>query len=111
MTSDIPLTLQTAYADLLDRCASAAFGSAFAEPGVFTPKTLRGRRYWYFQVTQEDGTRKQRYVGPETPDLLECIQHHQEARTDQLDRRAPGSARVRLPHLPRPIPNIQNERG
>lgn len=102
MASEIPLTLQTVYADLLDRCASAAFSRAFAEDGVFTPKAVRGRRYWYFQVTQEDGTRKQRYVGPETPELLERIKSHKEARTEQRDRRALVSTLVRSARLPPP---------
>jgi hypothetical protein len=101
MTSEIPLTLHTVYADLLDRCASAAFSGAFAEDGVFTPKTVRGHRYWYFQVAQENGTRKQRYVGPETPELLERIKTHKEARSDQRDRQALVSTLVRSAHLPR----------
>jgi hypothetical protein len=102
MTSDIPPSLQTAYADLLDRSASAAFSRAFAEDGVFTPKTIRERRYWYFQATQEDGTRKQRYVGPETPELLERIKTHKEARSDQRDRHALVSTLVRSARLPPP---------
>lgn len=106
MASEIPLTLQTAYADLLDRCASAAFSRAFTGDGVFTPKTVRGRRYWYFQVMQEDGTRKQRYVGPETPELLERIRAHREARSEQRDRQALVSTLVRSAHLPRPEARI-----
>lgn len=106
MASEIPLTLQTAYADLLDRCAMAAFSHAFTEDGVFTPKTVRGRRYWYFQVTQEDGKRKQRYVGPETPELLERIKTHKDARGEQRDRQALVSTLVRSAHLPRPEARI-----
>lgn len=106
MTSEIPLTLQTAYADLLDRCASAAFSRAFAEPGTFTPKTVRGRRYWYFQVTQEGGARKQRYVGPETPELVERIHAHKQAHRDHRDRQALVSMLVRSAHLPRPEARI-----
>ncbi len=106
MASEIPLTLQTAYADLLDRCASAAFSRGFAERGVFTPKTVRAHRYWYFQVTQEDGTRKQRYVGPETPELLERIKTHKAAQSDHRDRQALVSMLVRSAHLPRPEARI-----
>ncbi|MBM3597417.1 MAG: DUF1488 family protein [Alphaproteobacteria bacterium] len=106
MLSEIPLALQTAYADLVDRCASAAFSTSFADEGVFTPKTIRGRQYWYFQITQEDGTRKQRYVGPETPELLERIKRHKEVRGDQRDRQALVSMLVRSAHLSRPIPEI-----
>ena len=106
MASELPLTLQTAYAELLDRCASAAFQRAFTEEGAFTSKTVRGRRYWYFQARQEDGTRKQRYVGPETPVLLERIESHTEARGEQRDRRAIVSMLVRSARLPRPEARI-----
>ena len=98
MASDIPLALQTAYADLVDRCASAAFDAAFPEDGVFTPKTIRGRRYWYFQASIE-GKRQQRYVGPETPELLEGITSHKKARHDQRDRQTLVSTLVRSANL------------
>src|SRR5579863_5959903 len=105
MTQTIPLVLQTAYADLLDRSASAAFDEAFPEEGVFTPKTVRARRYWYFQLSI-DGKRQQRYVGPETPELLDRIAHHKKARHDQRDRQALVSTLVRSAHLPRPLPEV-----
>ena len=69
MATDIPLMLQTVYADLLDRARANAFAEAFPDDGAFTVKTLRGRRYWYFQASKANG-RGQSYVGPETPELL-----------------------------------------
>ncbi len=105
MASEIPIVLQTAYADLMDRAASAAFEDAFPDEGVFVSKTVRGRRYWYFQLPAESG-RKQRYVGPETPELMERIAHHREARGDQNDRSALVSMLVRSAYLPRPLPQI-----
>nr|WP_294557175.1 hypothetical protein [uncultured Rhodopila sp.] len=44
MASDLPLMVQTAYAELLDRAAAAAFDEAFPAAAAFTAKTLRGRR-------------------------------------------------------------------
>ncbi len=105
MASEIPIVLQTAYADLLDRAASAAFEDAFPDEGVFVSKTVRGRRYWYFQLPAESG-RKQRYVGAETPELMERIAHHREARGDRNGRSALVSTLVRSAHLPRPLPQI-----
>ncbi len=105
MTTDIPLALQAAYADLADRCASDAFHAAFPEVGVFTPKTIRGRRYWYFQVAVGE-KRPQRYVGPETPELLARIAAHKLARHDQRDRQMLVSTLVRSVHLARPLPEI-----
>jgi len=105
MASDIPLVLHTAYAELLDRTASAAFEDAFAEEGVFTAKRVGGRTYWYFQVSTEAG-RKQRYVGVETPDLLVRITRHKQVKAHERDRRALVSALVRSANLPRPEPQI-----
>src|SRR4051794_6972800 len=100
-----PLIAQITYAELLERCAGAAFEQAFAEEGSFTAKAVKGRRYWYFQAGTGDA-RKQRYVGAETPELLERIAHHKEAREDERERRALVSTLVRSFNLPRPIPEI-----
>jgi hypothetical protein len=98
------LVTQTTYAELLERCRQAAFHHAFPEDGTFVVKTVKGRRYWYFQLAQ--GNRQQRYVGPETPEMLEHIAHHKEARNDERERRALVSTLVRSSGLPRPIPEI-----
>src|SRR5262245_50530186 len=81
------LIQQTTYAELVERCAAAAFSDAFPEQGSFTSKTIKGRRYWYFQVGAGQA-RLQKYVGSETPELLDRIAHHQQARSDELERRA-----------------------
>lgn len=105
MATDIPLMLQTVYADLLDRAVANAFADAFAADGVFTPKELRGRRYWYFQASQADG-RGQKYVGPETPELLERIAAHRAARGYHREQRSLVTTLVRSGNLPRPPPAI-----
>jgi hypothetical protein len=99
------LIVQTTYAELLERCAGAAFGEAFPEKGAFISKTVKGRRYWYFQ-TRSGGTRVQRYVGPETPALLEQIARHRLVRNDEGERRALVSALRQSFGLPRPIPQV-----
>ncbi len=104
---NLPLSLQTAYADLVDRCASAAFEDDFSDGGTFTAKEVRGRNYWYFQSATEQG-RTQKYVGPETPALLEKIKQHKVGRNDQRDRQAVVSMLVRSAYLPRPTPEIGN---
>jgi hypothetical protein len=38
------LVVQTTYAELLERCAAAAFGESFPDDGTFTPKTIKGRK-------------------------------------------------------------------
>lgn len=99
------LIKQTTYAELLDRCANAAFSEAFAEEGAFIAKTVKDRRYWYFQ-SGTGASRTQRYVGPETPELLDRITHHRELRDDIRERRALVSTLVRSFGHTRPIPEI-----
>lgn len=105
MSADVPLMLQTTYAELLDRARMDAFGSDFPAGGVFTSKQQRGRRYWYFQNDSANG-RKQRYVGPETPELLAQIETHKAAKTYARDRRSLVAMLVRVGRLPRPIAPI-----
>jgi hypothetical protein len=80
MASDLPLMVQTAYAELVDRTVAAAFDEAFPAEGVFTAKTQRGLRYWYFQSKSAQG-RSQKYVGPETPELLDRIARYKAAKS------------------------------
>ncbi len=101
MPTRIPLAMHTAYADLVDRCAVAAFESAFASDGNFVAKTVRARKYWYFQEKTPEG-RRQKYVGPETEELLEQIARHRSALDDVRDRQALVSMLVRSAYLPRP---------
>jgi hypothetical protein len=99
------LVLQTIYAELMDRSASASFSKAFSEDGSFISKTVKGRKYWYFQSGTGE-SRIQRYVGPETPELMERIAHHKEVRDDARERRALVSTLVRSFGLPRTIPEM-----
>ncbi len=99
------LVIQTTYAELLERCAATAFADAFPEDGGFISKLINGRRYWYFQATTPLG-REQKYVGPETQELLERIAHHKQARDDERERRALVATMVRSFGFPAPIPKV-----
>lgn len=99
------LVMQTTYAELLERCRATAFHEAFPQDGTFVSKTVKGKRYWYFQHSSDAG-RDQRYVGPETPELLDEISKHKEVRDDERERRALISTLVRSFQFPRPIKEI-----
>ena len=101
MMQKLPLLIHTAYAELIERCATADFEHSFSEPGAFTPKTIKGRRYWYFQSSTQEG-RKQRYVGPETEELLARIARHRQWQDDRRERRALVSTLLRTAGVPRP---------
>jgi hypothetical protein len=96
-----PLQIQTLYAELLERTAADAFEDAFAETGDFVRKSVKGRNYWYFQSATPEGQR-QKYVGPETPALLERIARHKQRHGDRRERRTMVSALVRSFGISRP---------
>jgi hypothetical protein len=100
-----PLVMQTVYAELMERCAAHAFNSSFPEGGSFTSKTIKNRRYWYFQLPSDAG-RTQRYVGVETPELLDRIAGHRQAKDDEKERRSLVSILIRSFGLPRPLSEI-----
>jgi hypothetical protein len=98
---ELPLALQTGYAELIELCAAAAAARDFPSRGGFAVKTVKGRRYWYFQAREADGSRRQRYVGPETPQLLERIAAHGRERGGEQARRKIVAALLAA-GLPRP---------
>jgi hypothetical protein len=97
--------MQTTYAELLERCRATAFYEAFPQDGTFVSKTINEKRYWYFQLSSAAG-REQKYVGPETPDLLDQISKHKQVRDDERERRALVSTLVRSFAFPRPVKEI-----
>jgi hypothetical protein len=100
MIATLPGTVQTAYRDLLEQCQAAAFEDAFPDAGTFVKKTVKGRTYWYFRAGG-----KERYVGPETPELLKRIETHRKQRLDERQRRT-TIAMLRSAGLPAPTPQV-----
>lgn len=80
------LQLETAYAELVERVHGDAFDAAYPLDGAFTRKIVKGRSYLYFQ-RMEDGRQRQRYVGPESPELIRAVERHGAARRDLAERR------------------------
>jgi hypothetical protein len=67
-------SVQTLYAELLDqlRIADAELAVG-AHSGSFVSKTIRGRTYWYLQKS-EGATKRQIYLGAESPAILEQVE-------------------------------------
>lgn len=108
-TIEIPLPAQTTYAELLDLCEIAAFENAFPEEGSFSVKTQGARRYWYFQPPEKGHPTKlraQRYVGPETPELLARIERHRQQKESQALRRKLVVTLTRTYGLSAPLPAV-----
>lgn len=83
------LIVQNLYAELVDRCASAAFAADFPLNGSFVRVTIKRRNYWYFQAGRrgESGTQHRKYVGPDNAEIRRQIAEHGRAKDDYRERR------------------------
>jgi hypothetical protein len=77
--SELSLSAQTAYAQLLDAALGAELVRSVADlSGSFNAKTVKGRTYWYFQYTEPSGKLRQVYVGPDNQALQRLMQRRRE---------------------------------
>ncbi len=72
--SELSLTAQTSYAQLLDAALGAEHVRGVSDlKGSFNAKTVKGRKYWYFQYTEPSGRLRQVYVGPDGEPVQKLI--------------------------------------
>ena len=110
LLTELSLTTQTAYAQLLDAAISAAHMRTAADvTGSFAGKTVRGKKYWYFQYTEPTGLLRQVYVGPDNDAVRSLIeQSRQPSRFAQLGPLARSAAALGCAQvLPRHLRVIQ----
>ena len=87
--AELPLSTQTAYAQLLDAALGAEIVRSVADlSGSFNAKTVKGRTYWYFQYTEPSGKLRQVYVGPDNAAVQRLMQRQRET---------PGAAQSLVP--------------
>lgn len=78
-SAELTLTAQTAYAQLFDAALGSAHVRSVADlSGSFNAKTVKGRKYWYFQYTEPSGNLRQVYVGPDNV----AVQHLMARKTE-----------------------------
>ena len=92
MSDQIPLTLQTVYAELVERAHLSRMASDFDPGGEFQKKTVKGRDYWYFRCALRDGERNWLYVGPDSSQMQKRIEQHHSEKDGYKQRRAMVSA-------------------
>jgi hypothetical protein len=77
--TELSLTAQTAYAQLLEAAVSAEHLRSVADlSGSFAAKTVKGHKYWYFQYTEPSGKLRQVYVGPDNDAVRALIQRKEQ---------------------------------
>lgn len=75
----LPLAIHSNVAELLDQLRDAGVAE-FGDGASFLRRERKGRFYWYVRTRQVQGERPERYLGPETPELLETIERARSAR-------------------------------
>lgn len=84
----IDLMYQTMLAELGQRSLDAAWTSDFPQEGRFTPASIKGRKYWYFDIPDGHGGTKRRYAGPDDdPDIAQRVSDHKRDKDDLRARR------------------------
>jgi hypothetical protein len=88
MARELGLSVQTMFADLIQRCLDAEFDRDFPENGSFSRKERKGRAYWYYQGYGADGRKYTKYVGPaDDPAIAERVGRFRELKADFGERR------------------------
>lgn len=81
------LTLQTIYAELLQRALDAEFDDCFPARGRFKKRKKSNKYYWYF-LLDEGGKRHEKYVGPVTDkSVTDRVKRFEEIKSDYKERR------------------------
>ncbi|ODR93145.1 nucleotidyltransferase family protein [Sinorhizobium alkalisoli] len=92
----IDLVYQTMLAELGQRSLDAAWTADFPPEGRFTPVTVKGRKYWYFDIPDGQGGKTRRYVGPaDDQDIAQRVETHKREKDDLRARRRMVSSLTR----------------
>src|ERR1043165_9241080 len=94
---------RTLYSELAQRALDASFTSEFSVDGRFIVMESRGRKYWYFDTSKENGGKNRRYVGPvDDAEINQRVEHLKDLKADTPPRRKIVSTLVREARLSRP---------
>lgn len=72
-----------AYSSVSSALLSETVRSVASLPGSFSRKTVQGKVYWYYQVSNLVGGQSQIFLGPDSPQLAEIIAEHKGAPAQQ----------------------------
>ena len=98
----LPISIQTLYADLVDRSWSSSYDELIEAGSSPYKRSLKGGEYWYLKMPMVNGKRKKdRYLGPDNEEVRSRVTAHKdlkEIRKDRIDMiRALRNARLPAP--------------
>lgn len=102
MINRLPVSIQTLYADLVDRGWSGSYQELIEAGGSPYKRSLKGKDYWYLKMPMVDGVRgRDRYLGPDTGEVRRRVREHNDLKAVRQERidlvRALRNARIPAP--------------
>lgn len=87
MTEWLPVSLQTLYADVVDRSWGGSYAELLEAGGTPYKRSLKGRDYWYFKTSPVGtGSRKDLYLGPDTSAVRQRVDELRDLKRIRMDR-------------------------
>ena len=87
MIQRLPVSLQTLYADIVDRSWSGSYGELIQAGGSPYKRSLKGRDYWYLKMPMVEGQRKKDiYLGPDSDDVRRRVSAHLDLKAVRKER-------------------------
>lgn len=83
-TKPLSMSAQTAFAQVAEATLAAEhFRTVGDLSGSFTPKSVKGHKYWYYQFTEPSGARRQIFVGPDNEAVRTLVVSKSERTVDR----------------------------
>ena len=73
---DLSTTATASYASLSSAALAENVRTVASLPGSFSCKTIKGKRYWYYQLADLVGGQSQIFLGPDGPELTQLVADH-----------------------------------
>lgn len=102
MIDRLPVSIQTLYADLVDRSWSGSYSDLMQAGSSPYKRSLKGADYWYLKMPMVKGKRgKDLYLGPDSEEMRMRISEHHDLKAVRKDRLAMIRA-LRAARMPAP---------
>lgn len=100
----LPVSLQTLYADIVDRSWAGSYAELIEAGGSPYPQTINGKVFWYLKMPMVNGVRKKDlYLGPDSPEVQQRLSDHADLKAIRQDRQSMIRS-LRAARLPAPDP-------
>ncbi|WP_052272445.1 GSU2403 family nucleotidyltransferase fold protein [Leisingera sp. ANG-M7] len=87
MTEWLPVSLQTLYADVVDRSWGGSYAELLEAGGTPYKRSVKGRDYWYFKTSPVGtGSRKDLYLGTDTGAVRQRVDELRDLKRIRRDR-------------------------